>query len=96
MKEPHQIILRPVITEKSNLLKESHNQVVFEVARRANKIEVKQAIERLFDVKVLKVRMMNIRGKPKRWGRIISKRQNWKKAVVTLAEGSSIDFFEGM
>lgn len=96
MKEPHHIVLRPVVTEKSNIAKESFNQVVFEVARKANKLEIKQAIEKLFNVKVVKVRTSNIRGKPKRWGRIVSKRSNWKKAIVTLASGYSIDFFEGM
>ena len=96
MKEPHQIIIRPIITEKSNIAKEEHNQVVFEVSPKANKIEIKQAVEKLFDVKVLKVRTINMRGKPKRWGRIVGKRKNWKKAIVTLAEGYSIDFFEGM
>lgn len=96
MKEAHQIILRPVVTEKSNILKENFNQVVFEVARNANKLEIKRAVEKLFNVKVLSVRTSNIRGKPKRWGRIVSKRNNWKKAIVTLASGHSIDFFEGM
>lgn len=96
MKEAHQIVLRPVVTEKSNIMKESSNQVTFEVAKSANKVEIKQAVERLFNVKVLSVRTSNIRGKPKRWGRMISKRNNWKKAVVTLASGQSIDFFEGM
>jgi len=96
MRESHQIVLRPVVTEKSNITKESFNQVVFEVADEANKLEIKQAVERLFNVKVVKVRTSNIRGKPKRWGKMTSKRSNWKKAVVTLASGHSIDFFEGM
>jgi len=91
---PEQIIRRPIIlTEKANLLREKGNQVVFEVARTANKVEIKAAVQKLFNVKVMAVNTMIFRGKDRRMGRGYAKTQNWKKAVVTLKEGDSIDFF---
>jgi len=91
---PEQIIRRPIIlTEKANLLREKNNQVVFEVARDANKVQIKDAVQKLFNVKVMGVNTMVMRGKMKRMGRGYSKTQNWKKAIVTLKEGDSIDFF---
>ncbi len=95
MKEPHEIIRRPLITEKSTQQKEENRQYVFEVDPRANKIEIKEAVEQLFKVKVLKVRTLNVLGKIKRLGRRYGKRPDWKKAIVTLKEGDRIDFFEG-
>lgn len=95
MKEAHQIIRRPLITEKSTQQKEANRQYVFEVSRSANKIEIQSAIERLFKVKVLQVRTANVLGKVKRLGRRYGKRPDWKKAIVTLKEGDRIDFFEG-
>ena len=92
MKPLHQIIKRPLITEKSNLQREAGQVVTFEVARNANKIEIKQAVEQAFKVKVKGVRTMVTAGKTKRSGRNIGKRSAVKKAYVTLAEGS-IDFF---
>ena len=92
MKPLHQIIRKPLITEKSSLLKEVGDTVAFEVAIDANKIEIKQAIEKAFDVKVKDVRTMVVAGKAKRFGRNFGKRSNYKKAYVTLAEGN-IDFF---
>jgi large subunit ribosomal protein L23 len=92
MKPLHQIIKRPLITEKSNLLREAGQTVTFEVACDANKIEIKQAIEQAFKVKVKDVRTTVKAGKTKRVGRTIGKRSKVKKAYVTLAEGS-IDFF---
>ena len=87
------IIRRPIfLTEKANTLR-GHNQVVFEVARTANKIQIKTAIQALFNVKVATVNTMVYRGKDRRMGRGYAKMQNWKKAVVTLAEGENIDFF---
>lgn len=87
------IIRRPIfLTEKSNTLRGA-NQVVFEVARTANKIEIKTAIQTLFNVKVASVNTMIYRGKDRRMGRGYAKMQNWKKAVVTLKEGENIDFF---
>jgi large subunit ribosomal protein L23 len=96
MKESYKIIKRPVITEKANVAKEERNQVVFEVARHANKVEIARAIEDLFGVKVEKVRTEVQTGKRKRLGRHIGFTQTWKKAVVTLGEGEKIDFFEGL
>jgi large subunit ribosomal protein L23 len=91
---PADIIRRPIaLTEKAARLKEG-NKVVFEVAMGANKIEIRRAVEALFSVKVADVNTLVQRGKPKRMGRAQEKRPNWKKAVVTLAEGSDIQFFD--
>ena len=91
---PEQVIRRPIIlTEKANLLREKRNQVVFEVTRDANKIQIKDAVQKLFKVTVTDVNTMVMRGKDRRMGRGYSKTQNWKKAIVTLKEGDSIDFF---
>ena len=95
MKTIYEVIRRPIRTEKSTDLEEMNNQVVFEVDRRANKIEIRQAVERLFGVNVIKVSTMNQRGKPKHSGRLLGKRGDSKKAIVTLAEGDTIEFFEG-
>ncbi|MCA1906146.1 MAG: 50S ribosomal protein L23 [Desulfarculus sp.] len=95
MKDLRQVVRRPLITEKGTLAKETANQVVFEVDRRANKIEIRKAVEDLFKVKVLQVRTLNFEGKEKRVGRIIGKRSDWKKAYVTLAPGQTVEFFEG-
>ena len=87
------IIRRPIfLTEKSNTLR-GQNQFVFEVLRGANKIQIKTAVQKLFNVKVQSVNTMVYRGKDRRMGRGYAKMQNWKKAVVTLAEGENIDFF---
>ena len=97
MNSLHEIILRPLIlTEKGESQKEEYNKFFFEVAMRANKVQVKQAVEKLFGVKVADVNTMVVRGKPGRVGRKTTKRPNWKKAVVTLKEGDSIEFFEGV
>ncbi len=93
MKPLHQIIKRPLITEKTSLQKEMGQIVAFEVSVDANKIEIKQAVEKAFDVKVKNVNTSLVAGKVKRVGRQFGKRSNWKKAYVTLEEGSSIDFF---
>jgi large subunit ribosomal protein L23 len=91
---PEQIIRRPIIlTEKATLLREKHNQVIFEVARDANKVQIRDAVQRLFKVNVTGVNTMLMRGKERRMGRGRGKMQNWKKAIVTLKEGDSIDFF---
>jgi len=91
----YEIIKRPLNTEKTNIQKEVANQVTFEVDRRANRIEIRRAIETAFQVKVAGVQTMQIKGKTKRRGRFVGKRRNWKKAIVTLAPGERIDFFEG-
>ena len=91
---PEQIIRRPIVlTEKANILREKNNQVVFEVARDANKVAIKDAVQKLFNVKVTSVATMVVRGKDRRMGRGYARMQNWKKAIVTLKEGDSIDFF---
>ena len=92
----YKIIKRPLITEKANDVKELQNKYCFEVAMGANKIEIEKAIKRLFKVNPTSVNTMIVRGKTKRVGRNFGKRPNWKKAVVTLAEGQEIDFFEGV
>ncbi len=91
----HDLIIKPLITEKTTIQKEVANQVSFEVDRRANRIEIKRSIENLFDVKIAKVRTMQMNGKTKRRGRFVGKRRDWKKAIVTLMPGERIDFFEG-
>lgn len=96
MREPHQIIRRPLITEKGTELKDHGNQYLFEVVRDANKIEIKRAIESLFRVKVLQVRTISVRGKERRVGRYLGRTPDWKKAVATLKAGDSIEFFEGV
>src|SRR5215831_2161886 len=95
MLTPENIIRRPIIlTEKSSRLREGHNQVIFEVRREANKIQIKNAIEKLFKVGVTDVNTLIMRGKDKRMGRGYAKLRNWKKAIVTLKEGDEIQFFD--
>ncbi len=94
MRSDHATIEAPLITEKGTYVNEIGNQVVFRVRRGANKIEIKRAVEKLFDVKVLQVRTATVLGKFKRVGRSFGHRPTWKKAYVTLAEGQRIDFFE--
>ncbi len=89
------VVKGPVITEKGTLVNELGNQVVFRVHRSANKVEIRQAIEALFKVKVEKVRTSRQMGKIRRVGKHAGRRPDWKKAYVTLAEGNRIDFFEG-
>lgn len=97
MSKSHQIIRRPIVTEKSTNLRESGNVIAFEVDVNANKIEVKKAVEDLFKVKVQEVRIANVRGKMKRMGRYEGKRRDWRKAYVRLKEGQKApDFFEGV
>jgi large subunit ribosomal protein L23 len=92
----YEILNRPLITEKSTIQKESTNQLTFEVDRRANKVEIRRAVERIFNVRVVAVQTMQMKGKVKRFGRILGKRRNWKKAIVTLAQGEHVEFFEGV
>jgi large subunit ribosomal protein L23 len=91
----YEIIKRPLITEKTNIQKEIANQVTFEVDRRANRIEIRQAVESAFKVKVANIQTIQVKGKIKRRGRSVGKRRDWKKAIVTLMPGERIDFFEG-
>jgi len=92
---PYDIIKRPLITEKTSIQKEDYNQMSFEVDRKANRVEIKRAIENIFKANVATVRTMQVKGKTKQRGRIVGKRRNWKKAVVKLMPGERIDFFEG-
>lgn len=92
---PHDIIKRPLITEKTSIQKENYNQITFEVDRKANRVEIKRAIENIFNVNVATVKTMQIKGKTKQRGRIVGKRRDWKKAIVKLMPGERIDFFEG-
>jgi large subunit ribosomal protein L23 len=92
--KPERVIRRPIVlTEKASLLRDGANQVVFEVSRAANKIEIKDAVQALFNVKVESVNTLVVRGKDRRMGRTYGKMQNWKKAIVTLKKGDTIDFF---
>jgi large subunit ribosomal protein L23 len=109
MRSPEEIIKRPLLTEKGSLLKETggnpegdvdpetvKSQLLFEVARDANKVEIRYAVQKLWNVDVLAVRTAIVRGKEKRLGRYVGKRSNWKKAVVTIAPGQNVEFFEGV
>ncbi len=109
MRSPEQIIKRPLLTEKGTFLKETGgrpggeaepetttSQLLFEVAKDANKVEIRHAVEKLWNVDVVDVRTAIVRGKEKRMGRFVGKRSNWKKAIVTIAAGLNIEFFEGV
>ncbi|MCC6810316.1 MAG: 50S ribosomal protein L23 [Deltaproteobacteria bacterium] len=89
----HEIIVRPLINEKSQQLRDLRNQYVFEVAQTASKDDVKAAVQKFFNVKVTDVRTLINHGKKRRVGQTIGRRSNWKKAIVTLAQGQTIDFF---
>jgi large subunit ribosomal protein L23 len=93
----NQIIRRPLVTEKSTILREEGNVIAFEVDPNANKIQVKSAVEELFKVKVEEVRLFNVRGKMKRMGRFVGKRRDWRKAYVRLKAGEKApEFVEGV
>jgi large subunit ribosomal protein L23 len=94
--DPHQIVIRPVISEKSYNLIETEGQYTFQVDRRANKNQIRRAIEEAFDVTVTRVNTVNVKSKPKRQGFTRGRTSSWKKALVQLAEGDRIEFFEGV
>jgi large subunit ribosomal protein L23 len=96
MKNICTVIKKPCLTEKGMGLQETHNQIVMKVDPRANKLEIKEAVEKLFNVKVDKVRTLNMHGKEKRVGTNVGRRSDWKKAVVSLAQGHKIDFLENL
>ena len=96
MRDPRQVIVRPIITEKTAANQAEENQYTFEVVKDANKHEIKHAVERLFSVNVTQVRTSRQRGKWRRKGVHIGKQRNWKKAMITLAEGETIEIFEGL
>ncbi len=100
MRDPREIIIQPVLTEKAMRLGEENNEYVFKVAPDANKIEIKYAVEKRFDVTVVKVRTMNVKPKPRqrftRTGRVSGFTPRWKKAIVTLKDGDKLDFLENV
>lgn len=91
---PHDLIIRPLMTEKSTLLREEENKVCFVVRRDANRKSIRQAVEETLNVKVKSVNVLNMIGKTKRLNRFVGKRADWKKAIVTLEKDEKIDFFE--
>jgi len=95
MRSVHEVIVRPMLTEKSTDQLDRNNAYTFEVARDANKIEIAHAIEKQFGVKVKSVRTVNYAGKDRRVGRFVGRRASWKKAIVTLQEGDTIEIFGG-
>ncbi len=94
MKDVYEIIKKPCLTEKGMALQETDNQIVVKVDRKANKIEIKKAVERLFNVKTEKVRTVSMYGKQKRMGYRVGRRPDWKKAYITIVEGQQIDFLK--
>jgi len=94
--DSYQVLKRPLVTEKGTKQKEQANQIVFEVDKRANKILVRNAVENIFKVKVLGVKVINVKGKERRIGRNVGKKPDWKKAIVRIAPGETIEFFEGV
>jgi large subunit ribosomal protein L23 len=92
----HQTIIKPIVNEKTIGLRDAMNQIVFEVHRKANRIQIRKAVESIFNVRVESVNTLNVSGKRKRRGRIMGKRRDWKKAIVTLAAGDKVEFFEGV
>jgi len=96
MKTHYDVLLEPIITEKSNIQKEEAQQVTFRVPLWATKIEVRKAVEKIFNKKVVEVKTVTMRGKNKRVGRFRGKLPDWKKAIVRLKPGERIDFFEGV
>ena len=94
MKYAHEILLRPLVTEKSMLAREQFDQFFFKVSPQATKLDIINAVEKSFSVKVLSVQTVNVLGKKKRRGRMTGKRADWKKAIVRLAAGDTIKYFE--
>jgi large subunit ribosomal protein L23 len=94
LKDPRSIVLKPLVTEKGSKLREASNKYLFRVANDANRLEIKAAVEKIFNVKVKSVRTLIAHGKVKRLGMFSGKRPDWKKAIVTLEAGQTIDLFE--
>jgi len=92
----YDIIRGPVVTEKTTLQKELNNQVTLKVDKRANRVEIKEAVEKNFNTKVKQIRTIQVKGKVKQRGKILGRKKDWKKAIVTLMPGQRIDFFEGV
>ncbi len=94
--DAYQVLIRPVITEKSGFQSDSLHRYTFEVSSGANKMQIKKAVEQVFNVTVTDVNVMSVRGKSRRWGKVQGHTKDWKKAVVTVQPGQSIQFFEGV
>ncbi len=92
--DPHDILIRPLLTEKITTLRDQKNCVSFVVSSRATRIDIGHAVESVLKAKVKSVNVMNVKGKPKRQGRFVGRRANWKKAIVTLVEGEKVDLYE--
>ncbi len=96
MKTANEIISQAILSEKSTIIKEKENRYVFKVNPLANKLEIKKAIENAFGVKIIDIKTINVKGKTKRLGRFVGKRSSWKKAIVRLKEGNTIEIFENV
>lgn len=92
----YSVIKKPLVTEKSTIARDEENKYLFEVDRGATKIDIRNAVEKIFKVRVVDIHTINVTGKKKRMGRITGRRRNWKKAVITLAPGSAIEVHEGV
>jgi large subunit ribosomal protein L23 len=93
---PYEVLKRPILTEKTNIQGDVENRYSFEVDRRANKLQIKEAVEKAFGVRVIAVNVMNVPGKERRLGRLRGRTPGWRKAIVTLAPGQRIQMFEGV
>lgn len=91
---PHDVLIRPLLTEKITSIRETKNAIAFAVDGKASKIDIRRAVEKVFQVKVAAVNVQNVLGKRKRQGRYLGKRADWRKAIVTLKEGEKIDLYE--
>lgn len=96
MKDPREIVIMPLVSEKSTNLRADQNKYVFRVDKKANKLQIKKAVEGLFKVKVEEVTTMTMHGRPKRLGRYEGRRPDWKKAIVKLKKGEAIELFEAV
>ncbi len=92
----YSVIKKPLVTEKSTIARDEENKYFFEVDRKATKIDIRNAVEKIFKVKVVDIHTINVAGKKKRMGKITGRKRNWKKAVITLAPGGSIEVYEGV
>ncbi|MBN2539793.1 MAG: 50S ribosomal protein L23 [Deltaproteobacteria bacterium] len=92
----YSVIKKPLVTEKSTIARDEENKYFFEVDRKATKIDIRNAVEKIFKVKVVDIHTINVAGKKKRMGRITGRKRNWKKAVITLAPGGTIEVYEGV
>lgn len=95
-REPYDVLIQPLLTEKITAMRESHNKVGFLVRRDANRIQIKQAVEAALKVRVERVNVLNVMGKKKRLGRFVGKRADWKKAIVTLKKGEKLELYESV